>query len=375
VKYNPSAPDSLARSFRDKFRLVMLALFAVTSLLMMVNPAGASAAPNDESTDPPNGHYIDKQEAQKAVDYWTPERMAAATPSEPSVDTLSASKTTSHMYAAQTASPLETLSEPLEAVPWSDPSIEPAVPVLPEGASLTNGKVYFQEWAADEHGDFEWRNFTCSGSAVNSPSKSVFVTAAHCVHTGGPDGTWSRYMTFYPGYNEGLAPRHTYPATSFQASEAWLTEESTFPRHDPDIAFVSTDTNPLGERLVDRVGGHGLQIGGDFSFGAQVFGYPGNKTNPNPYNGETQEICAGTTETYTNANHTFLALNDCDIKEGGSGGPWLDQYDSSTGLGYVRSVLSFRDTEVDGVIHAPYLTEEIKALFQAADEYENPWNQ
>lgn len=369
----PPSPVTPKRKSRIQSAKPVFAITLATAILALLMPVTAFAVPESDSPDSLGAHQISPREAQEAVAYWTPERRANATPVEELASVADNPKTTPRIFSAQVAAPLETLAEPIEEAPWTDPNITPTVPVLPDDASITNGKVYFQEWAENDDGVFEWQNFTCSGSAINSPSKSVVATAGHCVHTGGPDGEWVRYWTFYPGYNEGLAPRHTYPATSFFTSQAWLTEQDEISRLTGDIAFVSVGSNPLGDLLVDRVGGHGLQIGGSYSFGANVFGYPGSIKSPNPYVGETQETCSGPTEQHERDGYSFLSLSNCDVKGGGSGGPWLSQYNTETGLGYVRSVHSFLDVNVEGVVHAPYLTQEVKSLFQAADEYRSPW--
>lgn len=66
------------------------------------------------------------------------------------------------------------------------------------------------------------------------------------------------------------------------------------------------------------------------------FGYPSNLNN-----GERMWACWERTTTHYWWLSQFPKIAGCNFGGGSSGGPWLDDYSNSTGLGHVRSVTSF----------------------------------
>jgi hypothetical protein len=56
----------------------------------------------------------------------------------------------------------------------------------------------------------------------------------------------------------------------------------------------------------------------------------------------------------------------CGMTEGSSGGPWIQKFVPSTGLGQITSVNSFGCPSVAPfMMHGPYFGKEIKTLYDA----------
>ena len=109
------------------------------------------------------------------------------------------------------------------------------------GDSPTNGKVFFRNQQ-------DGRDYVCSGSAVNSASKRLVITAGHCVH-GGPGETWHANWVFVPGYDHGPGPEATFAAASFRAFDEWITHGASGRGFSSDVAFVTTQDNENGETV------------------------------------------------------------------------------------------------------------------------------
>ncbi len=219
-----------------------------------------------------------------------------------------------------------------------------------------NGKVFFRN-AQDGN------NYTCSASAINSNSKRVVLTAGHCVH-GGSGGTWHENWIFVPDYHRGQRPHGTFQAKTLHTFKDWVDYgNSTLFRargYDRDVAFVSTYQNESGQKVVNAVGGYGLQVGGSREFDVSVFGYPGNLDN-----GEVMWACWGRTGTYRILWHAYPSISGCDFGGGSSGGPWLYKYDNSSGVGYARTVTSFGPDD-NSYIAGPYFDNAVRNLYTEA---------
>ncbi|WGD36919.1 hypothetical protein [Lysinibacter sp. HNR] len=176
---------------------------------------------------------------------------------------------------------------------------------------------------------------------MNSLSKRLVATAAHCVH-GGAGRDWHENWAFFPGYQgpgtgDDTAPYGVYNGVSALIFEEWLKmEEGASRLTHYDVAFMTTHLNPHGSRLVDEVGGHGLWNGGSYPFNATVFGYPQKLDN-----GNRMRVCKkGTYLTWSFLAYFYPTVYCKGFGLGASGSPFLHKYDPSTGLGYIRSVLS-----------------------------------
>jgi glutamyl endopeptidase len=62
-------------------------------------------------------------------------------------------------------------------------------------------------------------SFICTGWLISS---NTVATAGHCVHTGGPNGSWSTNVVFYPGRNGPASPYGSCTATRLFSVAGWI---------------------------------------------------------------------------------------------------------------------------------------------------------
>jgi V8-like Glu-specific endopeptidase len=307
----------------NKTGFAVFATFLVVTTLTVASPAHAApvpAAPADDTTggtatlwDPARGTAVAGSDvaAGRILDaYWTPERMATATPATAPTTTAPATTGGATRAATRPAS--------------TEPETIAAYPVAPGGTANraavfanANGKVFFRN--ATNGG-----NFVCTASAINSGSKRLVLTAGHCVH-GGQGGTWHQNWVFVPGYNRGARPLGTFPASAFRTFDSFIAS-SDYTR---DIGFVVTGTNSTGATVVSAAGGHGFAANAGTTVSVNVAGYPVDREG-----GEAQLFCTGTTRAWSTS--VPGSQIDCGFSGGASGGPWLRDA-GSNGLGIVVS--------------------------------------
>ncbi|GAA0441648.1 peptidase [Actinoplanes capillaceus] len=275
-----------------------------------------------------------------AAGYWTTERMLNAKPVPvPELDAAAnaklsqqagpqgrAGKVDGAAGSTRGPGPIQQLADPgASAATWSSTS-------SPPGA--TSGKVFFV--GADGG------NYVCSGSTVNSGGKNLVFTAGHCVSNG--SGTWynSAPWTFVPGYNNGSAPYGRWTARQLWTRPAWHNGANRA----EDIGAAVMSTNASGSRIVDWVGGQGIEWNYPLSQYQFQFGYPSRT----PFNGQILKYCTG--QSYSDGGHNGI---NCNMTEGASGGPWLDDFDGTFGwLDSVNSWVFWNSSGVRYKWNGPY---------------------
>ena len=161
----------------------------------------------------------------------------------------------------------------------------------------------------------------CTASVVHSPAGNVIVTAAHCVVGTGTG------IVFAPGYHDGVAPYGRWAVAATYVDPRWLHQ------HDPlhDYAFLTVSPQSQGGRAVgveQVVGSDELVVDRDAAAPVTVVAYPAQS-------GGRPIIC--TAATYVHQGYPGF---DCGGYVGGtSGGPWLTDYDQSTGRGHINGVI------------------------------------
>ncbi len=159
----------------------------------------------------------------------------------------------------------------------------------------------------------------CSGTSVNSPSRSVVFTAGHCVNEGGAGHWYNHDWVFVPGYHDGVRPFGAFVAKWLGATVPWIESGS----ENADVGAAVVSRNERGERLGDAVGADGIAFGLPPSQVFDVHGYPVAA----PFDGATQRLCAGTPflghdiASFLWPGPLNLALA-CDVTGGASGGGW-----------------------------------------------------
>lgn len=304
-------------------------------------------------------HSFSEEEVEDALEYWTPERLAAAEPMEAEITTAGA---TEHPEPFSRSA-----SGKLGFDDNGDPiSREPGPNV---------GRLSFPDPVTG-------RDNFCTATVVDSETESLLITAAHCVHGGGNGKGWYQNLVFNPGYSAELIPGSlqflefganpefsattpggTFPVIDARVLLGWANPVphplSTTSDNTYDVAFVTVGTNHLGQTVQNTVGG-GSDVNFSVSGGGHYvnsFGYPGKDPeyfgiDPVPDHLKNALFSIGVEtcrETIGRKNlqwFPFFTMNGCDsgYTQGISGGPWLVyESDSTTDYGTVISVSSFRD--------------------------------
>lgn len=308
-------------------------LRSVVALSATLLTASVTAAANPALAEPADVAVRTLDSAAGVTDYWTPERMRAATP----LDQLLASRApTADVPAAgepRTVPGVDALAYPTSGEPWTGGG----------EVAATAGRVFF---------NFDGSPASCSGNAVTSANRSVVLTAGHCVKY---QGSWHTDWIFVPGYDDGAAPFGEWAASATLTTPQWEANEDI--NYDVGAAVVE----PVGGRyLTDVVGGQGVAFNQPRDQDMYAFGYPA----ADPYDGSTLIHCSG-------ATFTDPLLSDdhgmrCDMTGGSSGGPWFLDFDEATGTGVQASVNSFGYSVLPGYMFGPYFGSDAQALYEEA---------
>lgn len=208
----------------------------------------------------------------------------------------------------------------------------------------------------------------CTATLVASQSKSVVVTAAHCVYTppqiGGatiaPPGQrgWVESTQFVPGVDGNEQPFGVWEVEEIAVDPRWQIDGD--PVH--DVAFLRLAPR-AGQLAGDVLGAQGIGEAPDQPSGPlSAVGYPATGR----FTGDEALRCAADqpgVEPRLGDDYTI----PCDMTEGSSGGPWLADLDENTGLGVVQAVTSLRVAGED-LIAAARLGPEAMALLAAVDD-------
>jgi hypothetical protein len=193
----------------------------------------------------------ERAQAARVARYWTPRRMREARPLDLVVDGEGASRLRVGAPAGSGA------SASFLAVPTPD------VPPY-----SFNGRIFIRRGKLAGY---------CSGTAINSPTRQLVLTAGHCVNSGRENGkasVWSDYLEFVPAFSGGVAPFGAFVARHQKifAPTQWTKQGNP----DFDMGAFLTLPNSEGVNVADAVGG-GATIVTDLTRHQtfQTFGYPG----------------------------------------------------------------------------------------------------
>jgi V8-like Glu-specific endopeptidase len=270
------------------------ASLAAALAALLTCPGPAAAAPRLHAPAGIAGAARERSEAARVMRYWTPARMRAARPLDLAMDSRG-------RLALRATRPAPSATASFLPVP------------TPEAPPFSvNGRIFVRQG--------KLRGF-CSGTAINTPTRQLVLTAGHCVNSG-PDrrgrSVWSSFLEFVPGFNGGVAPFGAFVARrgAVYAPRQWV----LFGNPDFDMGAFLTMPNAEGLNLADAVGG-GATVVTDVSRRQQFqsFGYPGETTHmqtcASPYIGDD-------TLSYPLPGPPTLAIR-CHWAPGASGGAWL----------------------------------------------------
>jgi hypothetical protein len=243
--------------------------------------AGAAASPR---LHPTAGAGEGEDEAARTARYWTPARMLVTPP-----------------LAATRGGGLEALAS---FAPVAEATALP---------NAVNGRLFVRQGRS--------RGF-CSATAIDSPSRTLVLTAGHCVNSG-PRGrrgrsAWSHYVQFVPAYSRGTAPFGAFVA--YRKSVFALKQWVRFGNPNFDLGAIVTRPNAEGANVADAVGG-GAAIATDIGRRQEfaTFGYP---RNSKVLQGCSSPYVGDDSRTYRIPGPPTIAIR-CRWTPGASGGGWL----------------------------------------------------
>src|SRR3954470_8797749 len=198
---------------------VSLALGLLAPVVAVSSSQGATTRPAEPNVSSPR---IVARQATADTQYWTGARMKAALPLDtPSEATASTAARTG--ARTRTLAPA-TQGKPIAVKPASGSQPFRAFATQATGLSRpydtkvtrTNAAVFFTR---------SGRDFMCSGTVVNSPTKNMVSTAGHCVADGA--GRWSKNLIVVPGFSSkcddcGNAPYGVWSGTTLTTTGEWF---------------------------------------------------------------------------------------------------------------------------------------------------------
>ncbi|MCW2944597.1 MAG: hypothetical protein JWR24_1314 [Actinoallomurus sp.] len=268
-----------------KTRRLLCGVLAAVSLLPVAPAASAAGGRGRMQA----VSLIDTGGGGRRAAYWTPARMAFATPLDIRDQGIGA-----------------------EAGPPAE---------IPQAKGSTGSKVVGALFFNDGVG-----NHYCTASVIRTAKKNLLLTAAHCLYNPNTH-QWNSHLVFVPKYSQGNRPYGTWPVWLMVADKRWIDHG------DPDLDFGFAAVQVMGgRRIADVVGSNQLLINDGYTNNVLVIGYP-SKAN---YPADRPIWC--TAKTYRQARYQLRF--DCGGFYGGtSGSPWLKGYNSHTQSGYVIGVI------------------------------------
>jgi hypothetical protein len=225
----------------------------------------------------------------------------------------------------------------------------------------THGKVFFTLGLTD---------YSCSGTGVRSPSRSLVWTAGHCVSDPGVTGPeFATNWEFVPGYEEGRKPFGEWPASSLATTRQWG-GDGPLSGGDTDFDFGAAVVGPRGGRsLQTAIGARRVAFRQARDKVYKAFGYPADQPPPE-FDGRHLFMCQSR---YRGSDPTAgppspLRIS-CDMTGGSSGGGWVIRRGDRR---YVASVTSYGYNDQPNSIYGPYQGDVARRLYDDAGDEPPP---
>jgi hypothetical protein len=322
-----AAMQGTRHRFPPRAAALLAALSSLAAILVACPAAGASfrahapAPPSAGATVSTNAVPA----AERVARYWTPARMRAARPLDLVVDR--------HGRARMRVGAPEAPTAGASFVRVTTPELPPF---------SVNGRIFVKQG--------KLAGF-CSGTAINTPTRQLVLTAGHCVNSGptkGRSSTWSQFLEFVPAYNGDAAPFGAFVARRSKvfAPKQWIKHGNP----DFDMGAFLTHRNAEGLNVADAVGG-GATIVTDLTRQQQfqTFGYPGEtkrmQSCQSPYIGDDAL-------TYPFPGPPTMGVR-CHWAPGASGGGWLIAEGTQ-----INGVNSYLHLDNKSRTYGPYFSKE-----------------
>lgn len=284
-------------------------------------------------------HMAQQEYIRSIVDYWTPERMASAKPMLPMVVNVSKANW----------GPVQQQDGPEQSLPSMISTLEE----VSRSSSIpsTVGKVFFVK---------NGKNYSCSGSVVVALNRDMVSTAGHCIFDYDTK-TWASNLIFVPKYTSGSRPFGSWVWREMVSMKGW----TDYKDYNYDVGFVLLYTNANKEHVQQYTGALGMTKNWKKEAWINAFGYSKNMNG-----GETMSTCAATsTSDVGNASNFYGIKLSCGMTGGSSGGPFIQQHDTTTRLGYQVSVISFTVENQPGYIYGPYFNDDVWNLYKKYESH------
>jgi V8-like Glu-specific endopeptidase len=189
--------------------------------------------------------------------------------------------------------------------------------------------------------------YSCSGTALLTPSRSIVLTAGHCIVEG---WRWGAHIVFVPAFTHGERPFGVFAASAVYVTPQWCRAEN----NDFDVGALQVAPNELGA-LVDVVGGRGYEFNRPRYLPLQIFGYPAGALD-----GQELRECNSTglgsdPLTFPLPGPPTLPTR-CNMAAGSSGGAWIADGN------YIDGVTSYSYTGNRSQLFSPYFGTAIGAF-------------
>ncbi|MFC9235224.1 trypsin-like serine peptidase [Streptomyces decoyicus] len=289
-----------------------MGLAGVGTALVLAAPIPATAVAGQTraaSADPVSVMAYTAKERQEALAYWTPARVKAV---GKSVDLGPTGP---------------------KAKPWQGTAMK------------TVGRLLF----VNANGADTW----CTATAVKSANRSAVMTAAHCVRRGSSPDNTNILMVFVPGYSKGKMPYGAFAVRTAVTPRSWENDSTD------DVSTLVVDTDKSGRKLTDVVDGQDIAFNRPVGGTISAFGYSATR----PQLGEELLRCVGTAK-----KKSGLQAIPCDMSGGSSGGPWLADFNATTGKGVLVSVNSSLDSLTPTEMQGEVLGATAKKVYERAQQ-------
>ncbi|WP_113702611.1 trypsin-like serine peptidase [Nonomuraea lactucae] len=157
----------------------------------------------------------------------------------------------------------------------------------------------------------------CGGAVIGSRSRSLVLTAAHCLHDNGRRLT---HVAFLPGFDRGRTPLGIWPAVRTWVPDRWRSRPYSPGQLPYDVGLVGVARRG---RPLEAVTGPGLTplrtTRGTSLRGLELLGYPAGRGYP----GTRLYRCLGDAGEGVTSGPGLLVTRNCHAPAGGSGGPAL----------------------------------------------------
>ncbi|WP_440694364.1 trypsin-like serine peptidase [Clavibacter nebraskensis] len=223
------------------------------------------------------GVTVSSAQAAAAVDFWTPERRAAAVDAD-----------------APTSPATGSGSVVTDAVPSSAHAtqIEP-IPHM--------GRIFYTQAGV---------GYACSANVVESANRSTIATAGHCLTQ---KQVFSENIVFYPAYDHGESQYGAWPVITGYTPAGWYQRNDA--DQGDDTSFLAVQRDDSGNDIQSVVGASPVLFDQPGAEHASAYGYP----TVGRFDGESLQWCSGQGEAVSAEQ---IAL-PCDMNAGTSGGPIL----------------------------------------------------